>query len=1042
MSQQSARSQATRSDDEETGLGAGGDTIGPWVEHQAGGLPTEAKLRAVERRPGCGQTDALGARRTVRSSGARGLGAGIGGEPGVHTLLPFRSASGRLGRAAARLRSAAGALGAGAVLSAALGCVTPGLGPVIAWCVGDARELRPVSQPLLESELYSAARGVVKLSAAINETVAIQLAVRSDAPPAGAFDVHVSDLVSPAGRLEAAESVRVYRVRPVRVTKFASWYPRHTGRSATPLEAGDVLTPWDAPRGGGPLRIDDRRTHVIWIDLWVPPTAGPGAYAGTLELRRRGDPPQAVFRARIELEVLPVKLPGERALPVLCRIDPRDLLAEHFDWPEGPPEELRILPDEAAHAGPRRLVESVVRELREHRMTPALWACFPKFRLADERTVEVDWQDYDALHAPWFDGDAFSDQMPLERLVLPVSENHPSAERNGGFDSPAYARVLAAYVRACQEHFAQRGWAERSVLRMFPPQRPDAEVVRRLERVAGILRHSATAFPLVAHLPAGTLRGLGWVDAPAAEPGGVGIWAGPARWSEPSRLSRERGLGRVTWFMPDRPPYSGSLAVYAPATDACSLGWQAYRYGLDGVWIEHAADARIGAGEASAADPLVYAGRPFGLIDQVVPSVRLKRLRRGQQDYELLKLLEKAGKPLLAQRTAQQVVRWAFTDACAENLLRTRECGWSQDAVVYELARRVVLQELANAFAPSQAGRERQIANLADWGRLMSAAPLAQAEALGTRLALEPAGLVGRVFVAVSNDTDVPHAGTWRLAELPVGWTLRREVPVTVAPRGRSAGVLELDIRSLAYNGDGVYRFEVRYESATVGTIQAAARLAVAACPFVDPPPEIDGELGDWIAGLNNSAGDFLLCRGDGPPGAPRRPTAATRAYFCADAQTLYVAVQCQLPDGEQPSWRPDNVIPIDADCPWGQDVVEVLLCPQDATVARAEDIFVLQIKPSGFVATLRGPRTEPPMNRSEPWAAQARVAVGRRPDAWTVEAALPLRSLNTAARGSVVWGCNITRLDSQRGEYSSWSGARGYTYAPELMGNLILQAP
>jgi hypothetical protein len=58
------------------------------------------------------------------------------------------------------------------------------------------------------------------------------------------------------------------------------------------------------------------------------------------------------------------------------------------------------------------------------------------------------------------------------------------------------------------------------------------------------------------------------------------------------------------------------------------------------------------------------------------------------------------------------------------------------------------------------------------------------------------------------------------------------------------------------------------------------------------------------------------------------------------------------------------------------------------------------------------------------------------------IELALPLASLGRGAFDNRIWGFNITRLDARRGEYSSWSGARGYCYLPQSLGNLILLRP
>ncbi len=81
-------------------------------------------------------------------------------------------------------------------------------------------------------------------------------------------------------------------------------------------------------------------------------------------------------------------------------------------------------------------------------------------------------------------------------------------------------------------------------------------------------------------------------------------------------------------------------------------------------------------------------------------------------------------------------------------------------------------------------------------------------------------------------------------------------------------------------------------------------------------------------------------------------------------------------------------------------------------------------------------------MGSSVPWQCGGRVAVSIQPEAWTVELAIPLAAFGPDARENRVWGLNVTRLDARRGEYSSWSAARGYCYNPQSLGNLILLWP
>ena len=170
--------------------------------------------------------------------------------------------------------------------------------------------------------------------------------------------------------------------------------------------------------------------------------------------------------------------------------------------------------------------------------------------------------------------------------------------------------------------------------------------------------------------------------------------------------------------------------------------------------------------------------------------------------------------------------------------------------------------------------------------------------------------------------------------------------------------------------------------------------------------------------------------------------TAATGAMFGHDGRYLYVAIRCALPEGDEPSWQADNDVPIDGIVPWGQDVVEILINPNNVLEGASGDIYALQVKPSGLVVASRGCRTDPPIGRIQPWRPQAELRIETTREAWTLELRLPLSSLGPRVLDNTVWGFNVTRLDASRGEYSSWSAARRHCYSPQSMGNLILVRP
>ncbi|MBK8914367.1 MAG: hypothetical protein IPM64_07140 [Phycisphaerales bacterium] len=936
---------------------------------------------------------------------------------------------------------------AAVALLALPGCTELRPGPAVEfWAVGAERDVYRDPTPRPESDLFSAARREIRLRGAIGEVVALQLALRSSSPSGRRIDIRTGDFSGPGGTIPAATIATLLRVQPVRVDSFRSWYPAHTGQSATPLLIGDVLVPWNATAGGGPLVLAGAQPQAAWLDLRIPPATSPGEYAARIEIRDADSPRAAPLETiSLRLLVLPLALPSEGSLPLIGTVDPRGLLGPNSGWDRLRAEDARLIPESAAHAPAIHIVDSAISLLHEHRVAPILWAGFPKYRPVAESGIELDWTPYDALVGRWLDGSLFADRRPLPAWALPLSTRFPDAATNGGVASAAYARLLADYYRECRRHFAERRWTAQTWVRPTAPMPLSSDGVATTLRAAEILRRADAQAPLLLHLPARSPRSLGWFQAPGVDPPPSAALAPPASLYEPEAMSTRQARGAETWFMPDHPPYSPSLRVEAPATDPRAIGWMAFRYGANGVWIEGAADAiriRPGAPPTVEGAALVYPGEAFGLPGWVLPSARLKRLRAGLQDHALLQLLDGAGKGLLARTTARRMMRHAFTDACLDDPLTVLESGWPKDPGAYELARELLLQELLNEYVPSDSGSTRQVMILSGWARLMqSAAPL-EARAGGVRLTSDGERIRAEVFVHAANRTERPVTGAWSVPSPPIGWRSPGPLAVTLPPDGRRRTTLEMELQSAAYSLDGVFQFTARFDSPEIGAFDVPCRLALAAAPFTDVTPRIDGDLSDWALMPSNTAGDFRLGRGDGPDGSGR-PAHPTQAFFAVDERFFYAAVRCALPAGMPPLWSADNDVPVDGAIPWGQDVVEILLSPVNVTRGGSGDLFALQVKPSGLLTARIGGRTDPPIGPTEEWRCDARVAVRTESGAWTVELALPLSSIGTpvgrAAPRSPIWGVNVTRLDATRGEYSSWSGARGHCYSPAALGNLLM---
>ncbi len=191
-----------------------------------------------------------------------------------------------------------------------VGCAPPAARNVAIWIVDENNALTTDTAPNAENAIYSAARGTAQLTAALNETVAFQLALRTTAPPAGPFDVVVSDLAGPGTTLRSTDCVQRYRVHYQRVENFHAWYPQHTGQPATPTLFPDLLVPWEAPTGGGASPAP-RKTQRNRLDR--PPRAAHG-HPRPISRPRRG-PHRRQQRADVRLSARFAGIAGRAARP-------------------------------------------------------------------------------------------------------------------------------------------------------------------------------------------------------------------------------------------------------------------------------------------------------------------------------------------------------------------------------------------------------------------------------------------------------------------------------------------------------------------------------------------------------------------------------------------------------------------------------------------------------------------------------------------------------------------------------------------------------
>ncbi len=560
------------------------------------------------------------------------------------------------------------------------------------FAVPDTVKVDPISGDLLEVSDDAAYRRhntvwdgqTVHLMAARNEVVGFQLAIEAT----GIDSVVVSDWTGDVGVIPASQ-FRWYRVWWVR--DGDQWFPE----VALPLN----LPPQEP--------ISRQRYTILWGDLLVPKDAVPGEYQGTLTLtvdERTVDIP-------LRLRVWRLTLPDQPRFVV--DLNGYSSVARQFGMRSNTPEGIAI--EHAYH----RLAHA-------HRSTLDLLP-YSQSGLPQEGWVPPveneggtlriqDWSDYDAHYGPLFDGSAFTEPpgqgTPLHHQYLPFHENYPmpieshyAANRFDGsypeliarhaLEAPpiedaftsAYQQGFKEGVRAFVRHFREQGWTSVEMhcylnnkyyyknpdqggrgtswwLLDEPMHRDDWRALTFFGRLfKDAVRESDVGIPFRYRCDISRPQ---WVRDPDAFLPLVDLMVVSREFFRKNQrcLEYQRRYGTSFWH------YGTANGIGESNLNAEAWAVKAFLLGADGIlpWNTIGTDRSF---ERPTPTALLYPGKRFGL-NSPLASLRLKALRRGQQDVEYLLAL--------AERFSYDREQLAFAVAQRLNLTARTETQFVDDA--------------------------------------------------------------------------------------------------------------------------------------------------------------------------------------------------------------------------------------------------------------------------------------------------------------------------------------------------------------------------
>ncbi|MBL7220525.1 MAG: DUF4091 domain-containing protein [Phycisphaerae bacterium] len=928
----------------------------------------------------------------------------------------------------------------GAILASGLlgGCVEP-IGGLNAWVASEMVNVSARTKAFEDNSVFDPAAKQVKLFSAGNETVSFQVVIDTGKWSVGGMKVRCGNLKSAQGREINADNVSVFRARAVRITNYPPWYLRLVDTVPGPADYYDALV--DLGRGGRFANVKASDRAVLWVDLHVPRNTVGGKYSGRMDIR---SDTHKTWSVNIGVDVYGFVLPDAKPLIAVGGFDNASLY-KAFVKHEG----KAFIPVRMNRKDPRVrkglvIMRQLMRLGRAHRLDLFDKGIRPVMRRDMFGKIAMDFEDYDAIVTPYLDGTAFEDGIGCAAWPLPISTAWPLARYYGGPAGDLYATTIGAVAAEGKKHFSAS--PAHSMKMFYWPYRGEIGPAGYLEhsRLSRIVRAADRDTPILSQLPAAPPALTGW-KPPKDFASLSDIHAARAEYFDPTATVKVKDASHPltgSWLAPGTVPYLPSLGIIATPADVRAIPWFAMKYNCSGLFLPEVLhwSAQVFAEPAGAQTRLFYPGKSIG-VDAVIPSIRLKRLRRGLQDIAYLGLMKQHKRHAAAASILNGMTRYAGLAAAGDNYLDPRLDGWVQNPETWRMARRLLAEEIYSAVRGESADPNRQLlAQRIAWKLFDEKAHSIRVQQSRSRVARidKTNDMKVAVLLELYNEHTRNVDVVVSMNKLPTGWkALKSEVRISPFKPGESKTV-ELTARCryipAGQAGKMTIPVTITTDVSREKTIDATVSLIVAG--QANNPIRIDGGLKDWPMRQGNSCAKFKLIgrRGRRGDGLAQRQT---MAFVLRDARNLYVAFRCTEPEPGAMVVKPNNIVHYEQLMACGEDMVELILDP-GAKANGAQELYHIVVKPNGVLLAQRGVRSHPPLGKSAPWPAEIQLAVARHEKLWVVEMAIPLSSI-PEAEGKRFWGINFTRFATQGCEASSWSEAPRYFYDPRNLGTMFL---
>ncbi len=558
----------------------------------------------------------------------------------------------------------------------------------------------------------------VDITGVRNEWTAFQVVVSADGAPLTNVDATMSDLAGPAGAVIPGTSVERFREYFVDLTSHQSYcdvifnpdcadhpeYIRQPGWYPDPLIP--FRDPYSDAHGpvGAPFDVAVGTPQVIFADLQVPTGIPAGAYTGAFTVTGAAG---TLATLPVSLVVYDVDLPSKRSISTAFNFSVSELPNFHGG------------PDGGDAATRDRVFRNYDLEIHKHRIDFSRTGPRIDFQFgADGHLVPPDYTAYDAYWRPRVDGSWYSDGAGVRRWDLGMLK--PGSGLSGWTDAQ-----LAEVAQDLGGHLKDTGFLDHVYMYgsdepWLPNHRADGSYAAIVADVARL--HAATDLfngkvmttsPWVQEMDAA-------VDiwCPDTAMYGASFW--PAgTWPEADKYRELRAAGREVWFYvcnQNYPPLLGYDVDSPVGYEPRLVKWGAWHEGATGFlywrmtyWMEPdpwdvLADVPgFGATLARNGDGiLVYPGDhdgtlgqdpppPWAPMDGPLPSLRLKQIRDGLEDWELFRMATDLGGEAFTRKQVERAYR-NFGDPLDDDFDPANRPWTLDDAVLLDARQQIALK--------------------------------------------------------------------------------------------------------------------------------------------------------------------------------------------------------------------------------------------------------------------------------------------------------------------------------------------------------------